>query len=308
MDLQFIATDQSLLTSIAEHRILTVFQMTVLQRRSANALRRRLRLLRDEGLIAMTSRSLAGGQGRPENLISLTESGVDLLKAKGVINTTVPGDHVTAAKLNCLDHEILINDFRVQLVQMSRVVPALKTRFLSPTSPLLPPCADGRPLMPEKIRMDDRTDNTVGFIPDGVFATTHEELGKTLLFFLEVDRGTEPLMRKRGSAQDVRQKVLQYQTLFDRDRYQGYAKILECQLRGFRVLFLTDHPARLVALCRLVRETPPSDFIWLTDRGRMSSSGIWAPIWARGGRDTEPLESILGTRIPSPCPSPDTVA
>ena len=103
------------------------------------------------------------------------------------------------------------------------------------------------------------------------------------------------------------QKLLNYQLLFDSERYRRCESILQCPLRGFRVLFLTIHPGRLAALCRLVREMPPSDFVWLTDRSRMAATAIWAPIWVRGGRDTEPPDSILGTQMPDPCPPPDVV-
>ncbi len=156
----------------------------------------------------------------------------------------------------------------------------------------------------EKIRTDDGRGDWVEFIPDGVFATTHEELRKTLLFFLEVDMGTEPLTRKRRSARNVRQKIINYRICFQSQRYKRYEKILKCQLRGFRVLFLTNHPTRLAALCRLVRDTPPSEFIWLTDHERMFAEGIWSPLWVRGGRDAEPLDSILGSKMSEPCPKP----
>ncbi len=122
---RFTKTDQELLTSIAEHRILNVSQLAVLHQRNPDALRRRLRVLRDRRLIGMASRGFGGGQGRPENVVSLREAGVDLMKASGVIDATVPCDRITAEKITCLDHELLINDFRVQLAQMQRIVPAL---------------------------------------------------------------------------------------------------------------------------------------------------------------------------------------
>ena len=304
MGFRFNGTDQELLTSIAEHRLLSVFQLAILHQRNADGLRRRLRLLREHGLVAFSSRGFGVGQGRPENLVSLTESSVDWLKAKGVIPAKVPCDRATATKINCPEHELLINDFRVQLAQMQRAVSAITTSFFSPTSPLLPRVSRDKPLVRERIRADSGPDACIEFVPDGVFAMTHEELRKTLLFFLEVDMGTEPLTRRRGSAENVRQKILNYQDYFQRGRYKRYEKILTCQLRGFRLLILADCPTHLATLSRLVREMPPSDFIWLTDRERMMSAGIGAPIWARGGKDTEPFESILGSKMPEPCPTP----
>lgn len=61
-----------------------------------------------------------------------------------------------------------------------------------------------------------------------------------------------------------------------------------------------------LSLCRVVRETPPSDFVWLTHKTRMYQDGVDAPIWAHGGRDQAELESILGTERPgTPAPAVD---
>ncbi len=121
----------------------------------------------------------------------------------------------------------------------------------------------------------------------------------TLLFFLEVDMGTETIASRRPGGGDVRQKIVVYQSCFRGGLYKRYEPILGARLRGFRVLVLAHTSSRLAALCRLVRETPPSDFVWLTDQERMFSQGIWAPIWARGGHIDSPPQSILGTEMPA---------
>jgi hypothetical protein len=52
-----------------------------------------------------------------------------------------------------------------------------------------------------------------------------------------------------------------------------------------------------MALCRLVQEMPPSDFIWLTDQQRMFTHGLSAKIWARSGKQDSNRESILGNEM-----------
>ncbi len=307
MAFRLAGTDVEILATIAEHRVLNACHLAVLLQRNANALRRRLKLLRDENLIRVSTRAFGNNRGRPEHVLSLHENGVDLLKARGLIDSSLCYDAITAKKLHCIEHELLASDFRVQLAQMVRVSPALSIRFFSSASPQLPGAREYRPLVRERIPAADGRSDDIEFTPDGVFAITHKERNKTLLFFLEVDMGTEPRESPRNPQRAVRQKIVNYQTYFRLERYRRYEKTLRCALRGFRLLFLTATTTRLMALSRLVRNTPPCGFIWLTARDNMLSQGVWAPIWVRGGDGVKPLQSILGTALPNPCPRPDTI-
>jgi hypothetical protein len=49
----------------------------------------------------------------------------------------------------------------------------------------------------------------------------------------------------------------------------------------------------------------PSDFIWLVDQERMFSHGLSAKIWARGGRNEDPPQSILGHHLACEIPVKD---
>lgn len=308
MAFQFSRTDQEILASIAEHRVLTVHHLTILHQRNASALRRRLKALEARGLIRLGSQPFGRGRGRPESLISLREAGVDLLKAAGVIDADLTYDNVTAKRISCPDHELMIGDLRVQLAQMERILPALSIRFFSANSPRVARGSDDRPLVHERVDSDDGSFDGTDFVPDGVFAVTHTELGKTLLFFLEADRGTEPRNSTRHGNRGIRQKILSYRRYFAIEQYKRYEKILKCELRGFRLLLLTEDRARFAALCCLVRALPPSGFVWLADRESLLSQGLWSLIWVRGGKVNEPLQSLLGSKVPNPCPTPASVA
>ena len=146
------------------------------------------------------------------------------------------------------------------------------------------------------------------FIPDCVLAVQDREAGKTSLFFLEVDLGTESLVSLRHRGKDIQEKVTNYQAYFRGKEYKRYEQLWGTPLRGFRLLFLAGSAPRMVDLCRLTENTPPSDFIWLTDRESMLSRGMWAPIWVRGGHVGTPLQSILGSRAPSPSPLPSALS
>jgi len=221
-----------------------------------------------------------------------------------VLATDLAASCATGESLRCLDHQLLVNDFRVQLVQMQRIVPGLAVQFLSPTSPLLRRSSDDRPIVHERIEPESGFGEAREFTPDGVVSLAHAELGKTLLFFLEVDMGTETLASPSRVPLDVRQKVVNYQAYFRLGRYRRYEQTWGCALRGFRVLFLVDSATRMAGICRLVQDMPPSDFVWVTDRAALLSGGVWSAIWARGGRLGMPPESVLGRLVPNPSPAP----
>ncbi|MCY2953519.1 MAG: hypothetical protein NTU53_16300 [Planctomycetota bacterium] len=99
----------------------------------------------------------------------------------------------------------------------------------------------------------------VGFTPDGVLSITHAAQQKAVLFFLEVDRGSQTLASPGRGCADIRQKILNYQGYFRSPRYKRYQQVWNCHSRGFRLLFLAKTAERLSALCRLVQEMQPSD-------------------------------------------------
>ncbi len=113
--------------------------------------------------------------------------------------------------------------------------------------------------------------------------------------------GTESVASLKRNPRDIRQKVINYQEYFRNNRYNRYEKYWDCNLKGFRLLFLTNTNSRLVVLSRLVQEMPPSRFIWLTSLEQMFSHGLSAEIWTRAGKQEAPSESILG---PSACRTP----
>lgn len=295
------STDLELITLIAEHRVLATGQLARLCGKDAHRIRRAVVGLEKMGLVAVSQGGVGLGRdrGRPEKVLSLAPIAVELLKAQGHLDTTTPVDQVTATGMPHTKHQLLLNWFRVILAEMERCRPQFNVRFLAGNSPLTPRRPDGRELIYEEASSTEPGKRTVAFIPDGVFWITHRDRQMTLLFFLEVDMGTEPIETGRSGGRDIRQKILNYQSYFHMHRYERYEQATGARLKGFRVLFLAHTAWRLAALCRLVRETPPSDFIWLTDQIRMFAQGLQAPIWARGGRIDSPLESILGREVPA---------
>ena len=123
-----------------------------------------------------------------------------------------------------------------------------------------------------------------------------------MLFFLEVDLGTEHLASGKREARDVRQKIANYQALSGSERYKVFEKIFGLAFKRFRVLFVTVSRAREVALCKLIQEMAPSEFIWVAEQQRMFSQGLADAIWIRGGQMNVPHTSILNEEMRRPTP------
>lgn len=294
--------DRELLASLAEYRLLTVSQIAALCAVGKPAARKRVGKLTNATLARERTPAVPSGRGRPERWVSLTERGIDWLRTDGSLGRNVPSNDVAADEIRCAEHLLATNWFRIHLVHLERSLPQLSVTFLASESPFLERGPEGHVLVSDRAPAAAANGEPVPFTPDGVFALRDQETDKTLLFFLEVDMGTETLASGRRGAKDIRNKVINYQQYFRSGGYKRYQDIWDRTLNGFRLLFLANTPARLAALCRLVHESPPSDFVWLTDQDRMFAKGASADIWARGGKLDAPPESIIGKTMSHAAP------
>ena len=305
MALELSKQDIGIIVSLAEYRVMTIRHLEVLYPGNKRVLRRKLKNFVNQGLIQVGSGVFAKKRGRPENIFSLGHEGFELLKAKGILNTDIPYERVKAITAHSLSHMLLINDFRIQLVQTEKIVPNLSVTFLSPNSPFLPRFNDDKPIVYERFTLDKAGTNWVNYTPDGVFILRCTESKKTLLFFLEVDMATESLASEKRYKGSIEGKIANYQLSYQLTRYKRYESFFKCRLRGFRLLFLTNDFARLGKLSKLIVQMPPSDFINITDQDSLFAKGLWAPIWYKGGRVEQQLVSILGSKTPENSPCPD---
>jgi hypothetical protein len=290
--------DIQLLSWIAEYKFLTAKQLGSLSQRSRQVISRRKRKLESKNFVAIQERAFGEGPGHPEDIVFLTEKGLKLLKDEDILSKHAR--YVTNATKDpiFIRHDLLVNWFFIHLIQIGRENHRLPTQHLTISSHNLNKGNVDKPLLMERFPSDKSSENHF-MIPDGVFIITDKESEKSLLFFLEVDMGTETLVNSKGKPTDVRQKIINYQALFREAHYKRYEKIFKTKLNGFRLLFLSNTPARLKALCQLVREMPPTDFVWVAAQDQMFSNGLSAEIWVRGGKDNEQLQSILGHRLAS---------
>ena len=287
--------DCETLKNIAEYRILSVSQIAAMFHKNRQVVRRRLRELEEKGLIEVASYEFGRGCGRPEKSMSLTKCGVDLLKDKGLLCHEVPYEKVLVGSSFCINHQLLMNWFRIHLNQIERVLPRITVKFLAHNSPFLPKGPNDRIFITDYSPVPDSGEQGVKFTPDGVFGTCDSIKKYTCLFFLEVDCGTETLASPKRDMSDIRQKIINYQWYFETEGYKRYEEVFKRKLVGFRLLFLTHSYGRLVALCKLTREIFPTEFVWLTECSRLFPEGVSAKIWAIGGDLNGPQDSLLGS-------------
>ncbi len=220
-----------------------------------------------------------------------------ILEKKGILSKHA--DYVTdkTAGSIFIHHELLVSWFFIHLLQIGRDNLRFQTQHLTKSSHGLKIGSAKKPLLMERFSVKKSPNEIYTMIPDGVFTITENKSGKSLLFFLEVDRGRERLFGKARNSITIQQKIFNYQLLFHEGHYKRYEEIFNTELNGFRLLFMTNTTARMKSICDLVQETPPSQFIWITDQEKMFSRGIAADIWAKGGKYNQPSESILGKKL-----------
>jgi len=295
MKMKLNQNDYKVLEAMTDYRMVTINQISALFQSNKTATSKRMKTFKKAGLVETLRRPLGRKRGRPEELLCLTEKGFDALKEENILDPSLLYDAVAANAIHCPNHQLLMNWFRIHLEHVQKVLPQWSYHIFTYSSPLLPPGPEMRSILTEYVPSANTKGEMVKFSPDAVFAGKDAQTDKTLLFFLEVDMGTETLARPDRNPGDVREKILNYQAYFRTQKYKRYEKVWGCRFKGFRLLFLTHTQGRLSSLCSLVQQMQPSDFIWLVEQGRMFSKGIAAKIWARGGRIHSDPESILGS-------------
>jgi hypothetical protein len=167
---------------------------------------------------------------------------------------------------SALTHEWQVTQFASELAKMCSAVPDLSWRRI-----------------PGAVN---------GLAPDLSFCIKSIQRENPILFFTEIDRGTEPI-RRAGAGTDLERKLERYVELRATNRYRT---VLDEELqacRGFRVLFVTPDSNRRKQLESLTRVFA-GDFIWVTEFGQLAEKGVAGKIWTTGRKD-EAGRSILGS-------------
>lgn len=286
--------DKNRLAILAEHRVLTADQMSALGFGVVRSARRWADEMRKRGLVTSSVRGFGGKRGQPEKVFTLTKEAVDLLKEGGLLPRDVPVERVQWISTSTLEHQISLNRFAISIRELASEPVHLEVRFLTATTPFLEPLKTGHPHIAGFAAESDPESEPEWFTPDGVLSLTEPQSGKALLFFVEIDMGSEGLSTATGSQGAISEKVRRYQAYFQSNAYKRYETEWNVKFNGFRLLFVAQDRTRSSQLSRLVQSVPPNDFIWITDWVQIQDRGIGGFVWSRGGNQNEDKESILG--------------
>ena len=118
MAIELKKKDLLFLRSLAEYRLLTVRQASVIECISERAVRNRVNSLCEADFLEIWQRSLGRGRGRPESVISLSGKGVNFLKGENITAPEFSPDQVAGQEIKYIEHHLLINWCRIHLLQM----------------------------------------------------------------------------------------------------------------------------------------------------------------------------------------------
>lgn len=289
---KFVTRDGNILVDIYKHKYLTVSQIYGLHFPSLQTAYRRMRLLKksdyigsfsvpniDESIFALTSKGLQ---------IVAGILGVDKNELKTAEAKTKPHDYYF------MRHFIAINDFRIALRQACE---RSSVKLLGFIPDYYGEKTDKGGIV--KYIRDVTCDisharESVSHTPDGVFAL--EKDGKTALFFLEIDRGTETIT---AAEKGVLKSVRFYLNYLIDGKYQRYGADFGIEsFRGFRTLYVTTSDARVTNIRQAVSTVDVPEkakrFLWLSTLEKINANTLFGPIWKSANEGDSDLHSLLG--------------
>jgi hypothetical protein len=238
------ARDRRIVTAVAEFGLLSRHQIARHLRfgsvTRANAVL--LRLMRNRYLVRRIQPTLNGSR---RQLYILGPLGVELMAPTG---DRVNRRRWKEASDLFAEHQLLVNDVRLEF-EHARV--------------------DGYRLLRWLTEHELRSRN-LGIIPDGY--AEYELAGKTFACFIEVDNGTETLVR-------IQQKAAAYLDLALSGRFES-----RFDRRFFRALMILPSAGRRKTVqLEVARRT--DRLFWFTTFEALATAGPFGPIWQRPGQD-----------------------
>jgi biotin operon repressor len=286
--------DLKLLLQLADYLVLLNEQIAQLSGTGIRAVQKRINELNQKGFIHIRTQIYKAEKGRSKYISSLSEKGIKLLKNEKQIDNKISLERFLFNKTYNIEHELFINWFRIYLDFLPIKIPVLGVDFISATTPFLPLKSNGLPLISERFKHEDLP---INFTPDGVFSIINKEKNKRLLFFLEVDMGTESLNSSSLNSNNIATKIKNYRAYFQSQKYKRYEKRWDTKFNGFRLLFLTNSMKRKSSISNFVNSNNSNDFIWVANQHDMFEKGLAGNIWSRGGNLSASQESILGKTL-----------
>lgn len=284
-----------MLTALADYRLVSAEQLSVHFGLKKYSVWKHLRKLEETHMAKVFRKETGRSKGRPEAMWCLTKAGIEVLRENEILSTDLDNKYILAENLVFFEHQILQNWFRLHLVHANLQNTVLFEGI--PTNSSLYWKDNVYSNLYYEFKPFKTCDGKeISFFPDVVMRCYDKHTGRSLLFFIEIDRGTESLIspdRKLGN--DIAGKIINYLHYWDKGLYKQYEQVWKCSFNGFRLLFVANSVQRCNGICRLVSELGnASNFVWLTHIKELFISGIGGHIWHSGGLLTDNCHSILG--------------
>lgn len=274
--------DRAIIRLIHRHRFLHSSHIVALVGGSRQSLLRRLQLLFHHGFLERPrcqidyyrkggSREIVYGLGNKAKSILNQESGSTLKVSWGEKNRAVGRIF--------FEHALLVSDVMVGIELASRQTPGV--RYIATENFQI--LGNGKkPQFRWRIQVNGHL--KLGIIPDRVFAL--DQNGNRAFFFLEVDRGTMPVVRKNHVQSSMFRKLLAYEATWSRGMHQSLFGF-----HRFRVLTVTTSAARLKSFVESCARLKSGHGLFLfCDQASLKVHGdIFKVPWINGRGEVERL-------------------
>ena len=285
------ARDVTLILDIYKYRYLSVDQVKQLHFPSKRTAYRRLQTLTAQGFLkAFTVPHIPGRVyfiDKPGAEIVAGELQIPVDNLEWHRSMKAPKDYYF------LRHFLAINDFRILITQTCQGSPITLKGFIPEY--IGEKTSQGNVKKYIRDRVCDVTNQAYEYshTPDGVFALEKE--GKTALFFLEIDRGTEIISNPEKGFLKC---IVFYLNYWAEKKFVRYGEDFNCPpFQTARVLFITTSGERIKNIRQTVSDLPffkdsIKRFFWITTNSRLQRDGLFSNIFVSLDRDDQTVYKI----------------
>lgn len=280
--------DMEILKAANRYRYLRSGQIKRLifpENKSIQSAHRRLKLLFHNKLLGRIQPLIRPGHGSAETAYFLDKAGRELLEIEGeeliyYSKSKLVGPHFLA-------HALDLSEFRLNLELATKDHPVVSLKRFTADFEIKSHAQGANEQENLKLFSElkhPKSGESYTVFPDALIVFQGKGIyeGHQKLYFLEVDRGTESLLR-------IRKKVIGYRLYFKQRIFSKFGKF-----EGFTVLFQTNSSLRAENIRKDLSDLEGTELIWITNDKKINEKTILhAPIWL----DHElKLRSIVKTR------------
>ena len=292
--MQMTERDLNVLISLSRYHFLTLDQLRRLHFPNRVKAQQRLKKMYDAGIIGRTIRPTIITSGKAEYVYFLKRKALDVMRDVSdegylvTIETAIP-----SRMPRTLNHILDINDVGISLeISTRNLNDGAATDTLTDTEIDTFNCI----FIPEYLRIpEEESGHSKSYLSGRIGCNNGSSRFKSLtpdfmavlntsgkppmLFFGEMDRGTESITTRKAIKYSFKHKVEAYISYFDRAGFQEFNNDFEADFQGFRVLIITTSEKRLQNILDCILEFNDVEFMWLTTLEQTKENILTSRIW-----------------------------